>query len=312
MPAYVSCMSARWSQHVGVLVEEVVSWLVPASGKTFLDGTFGGGGHTLALAPRVAPGGLVIALDRDAAAVRTALPHLAGLPVKLVWSNFDRIGEVLAELGVDQVDGILLDLGLSSDQLADQERGFSFDSAGDLDLRFDTSRGLPAWKLIERMPAQKLADMIYRYGEERLSRRIARRIVESRARSPIRTAAELARIVRSCVPRRSSLKIDPATRTFQALRIAVNNEIDALDTILRQGPDLLRPGGRMAVISFHSLEDRPVKQAFRDDPRLTVLTRKPIRPSDQEIARNPRAKSAKLRVAEKRGEPCSGAPHPVN
>jgi 16S rRNA (cytosine1402-N4)-methyltransferase len=220
--------------------------------------------------------------------------------------------ESLAEFGVDQVDGILLDLGLSSDQLADHGRGFSFDSAGDLDLRFDTSRGLPAWKLIERMPAQELADMIYRYGEERLSRRIARRIVESRARFPIRTAADLASIVRSCVPRRSSLKIDPATRTFQALRIAVNNEIDALETILRQGPDLLRPGGRMAVISFHSLEDRIVKQAFRDDPRLTVLTRKPIRPSDEEIARNPRAKSAKLRVAERPAEPGSEAPHAVS
>ena len=205
----------------------------------------------------------------------------------------------LAALDVSAVNGILLDLGLSSDQLGDPARGFSFQSSGPLDLRFDQTRGEPAWKLVERLSAEHLADLIYRFGEERYSRRIARRIVEVRRASPIHTAADLARIVRESVPRSRDERIDPATRTFQALRIAVNEELKWLEVALRRMPDCLRPGGRLVVISFHSLEDRLVKEAFRNDARLEVITRRPIRPTEREIESNPRSRSAKLRVAER-------------
>ena len=215
-------------------------------------------------------------------------------------SNYSDIPEVLAGLKVNAVDGILLDLGLSSDQLADANRGFSFQSSGTLDLRFDETRGEPAWKLVGRLSAEHLADLIFQYGEERFSRRIARRIVEVRKENPIRTADELARVVRGSVPRSRDERIDPATRTFQALRIAVNEELKWLEVALRRLPDCLKPGGRLAVISFHSLEDRPVKEAFRNDARLNVLTRRPIRPSESEVAVNPRSRSAKFRVAERK------------
>jgi 16S rRNA (cytosine1402-N4)-methyltransferase len=262
-----------------------------------VDGTLGGGGHTRLIAAAIHPG-YVLALDRDAAAVAAAEQNLAGLPVKVAQANFRDLPAVLDELEVDRVDGVLLDLGLSSDQLADDSRGFSFDSDGPLDLRFDTSQGEPASSLIARLPERELANLIYQFGEERFSRRIARRLVEQRRAEPIKTAAELARLVRRCVPR-SVDRIDPATRTFQALRIAVNRELESLDAALQHIPDRLKPGGRLAIISFHSLEDRRVKQAFAGDPRLNVLTKKPIRPSDAEIASNPRSRSAKLRVAER-------------
>jgi 16S rRNA (cytosine1402-N4)-methyltransferase len=217
-----------------------------------------------------------------------------------VHANYSDLPEVLRGLGVAAVDGILLDLGLSSDQLADAERGFSFHAEGPLDLRFDMERGEPAWKLLERLSAEHLADLIYRFGEERHSRRIARKIVETRKTAPISTAEQLAELVRRSVPRSKTVRIDPATRTFQALRIAVNEELKWLEVALRRMPDCLKPGGRMAAISFHSLEDRPVKDSFRNDARLTVLTRRPVRPTEQETADNPRARSAKLRVAERK------------
>lgn len=283
--------------HVPVLLDEVVEWLNPQPGMTLVDGTLGGGGHTRALAERVSPGGEVLAFDRDPAALATAERELRGLSVKLVHANFAELPAVLRQLDVAAVDGVVLDLGLSSDQIADEARGFSFDSAGSLDLRFDTGEGQPAWRLLERLTERELADLIFQYGEERYSRRIARRIVERRSANPIRTAGELASLVRSCVPRSPGHQINPATRTFQALRIAVNQELTSLERILAELPDCLRPGARVAVISFHSLEDRLVKTAFRDVPRYEVLTRKPIRPSDAEVARNPRSRSAKLRVA---------------
>jgi 16S rRNA (cytosine1402-N4)-methyltransferase len=280
--------------------DEVLAALEPRAGQTFVDGTLGGGGHTGALAERVGETGLVLALDRDAAALVAAERNLAGLPVKIAQANYCELGEVLEEIGIDAVDGILLDLGLSSDQLADASRGFSFDSPGELDLRFDTTSGEPAWQLIERLDATQLADIVFRYGEERHSRRIARAIVERRLSEPIRTAHELAEIVRRSVPRSpDSRRIDPATRTFQALRIAVNDELGSLTRALADFPRYLRVGGRLAVISFHSLEDRLVKEAFRDDPRLEVLTKKPLRPTEAELKHNPRARSAKLRVAKR-------------
>ena len=290
-------MTSGPTQHVPVLAEEVVAWLLPAAGKTLVDGTLGGGGHARLLAERVAPQGRVIALDRDPVAVERAKSQFGELPVTALHGNYADLPEALAELAIEAVDGILLDLGLSSDQLADDDRGFSFHSGGPLDLRFDATVGEPAWKLLDRLSEEHLADFIFRHGEERYSRRIARRIVSQRRSSPVRSAQDLAELVRSAVPRSRHDRIDPATRTFQALRIAVNDELKWLEVALRRLPGCLRPGGRMVVISFHSLEDRLVKEAFRSDERLDVLTRRPVRASDAEVSLNPRARSAKLRAA---------------
>jgi 16S rRNA (cytosine1402-N4)-methyltransferase len=306
-------MTSSTPIHVSVLPREVLHWLDPQPGQIVVDGTLGGGGHTRLIAERLAgsdkasgrrepPGaaadgsGFVLALDRDPTAVAAAEQNLAGLPVKLAQANFCDLGDVLDEIEVPLVDSVVLDLGLSSDQLADDERGFSFDAAGPLDLRFDADEGEPAWQLIARLKERELADLIYQLGEERLSRRIARRIVAERAERPIKTAADLARIVRRAVPR-SADKLDPATRTFQALRIAVNRELESLELALARIPGRLRPGGKLAIISFHSLEDRRVKESFRTDPRLEGLTKKPIRPADDEVESNPRSRSAKLRIA---------------
>jgi len=292
-------MSARASIHIPVLTAEVLAALDPRPGEVFVDGTLGGGGHTRLLAERVGPTGCVIALDQDPQAIARAEVDLAGLPIKVSQSNFCELPEVFEAAGVESVRGIILDLGFSSDQLADQERGFSFDSEGPVDLRFDPERGAPAWKLLARLRAENLADIIFQYGEERFSRRVARAIVEQRQHEPIRTAQQLARLVRSCVPPSKHHRIDSATRTFQALRIAVNHELASLEHALRRLPDCLAVGGKLAIISFHSLEDRRVKNAFRDDSRLCVLTRKPIRPTDAEIAQNPCAGSARMRVAQR-------------
>lgn len=284
--------------HVPVLLNEVIELLAPAPGKVIVDGTLGGGGHARALAEKVGSEGLIIGFDRDPIPIDRAVRTMQGLPIQVVQSNFCDIPEVLAELDIKQVDGVLLDLGLSSDQLADGDRGFSFSSDGPLDLRFDTTQGEPTWRLINRLSPENLADLIYAYGEERHSRRIARAIVKRREESPIRTTMELAEVVRRAVPKtRDSLRIDPATRTFQALRIAVNEELKSLEIALRRIPDFLAPGGRVAIISFHSLEDRRVKEAFREDDRYEVITRRPIQASEEEINRNPRSRSAKMRVA---------------
>jgi 16S rRNA (cytosine1402-N4)-methyltransferase len=310
--------------HVPVMPREVIEWLDPRPGQVIVDGTLGGGGHTRLLAERLASGGaemasgrrelasggreppdgvdapesFVLALDRDPAALAAAEKSLAGLPVKIALANFCDLGDVLDELGIAAMDGVLLDLGLSSDQLADQSLGFSFDAAGELDLRFNTEEGEPAWRLLARLKENEIADLIYEFGEERYSRRIARRIVEARMTKPLRTASDLAELVRRSVPR-SGDRIDPATRTFQALRIAVNRELEALELALKRIPDRLKLGGRLAIISFHSLEDRRVKEAFRDDPRLKNLTKKPVRATADEQQANPRSRSAKLRVAQR-------------
>ena len=291
-------MTGPDSVHVPVMLDEVIRWIEPCPGKVIVDGTLGGGGHARALAELVAPTGSVIGLDRDPAAVEAAEGTLADVPIRPVRGNFCDLPEVLEQLEVSSVDGAVLDLGLSSDQLADTERGFSFSSTGPLDLRFDTTRGEPASRLINRLGAKHLADLIYAYGEERHSRRIARNIVAQRRKRPVETAAELAELVRRSIPRtRGRQQIDPATRTFQALRIAVNEELKSLEIALRRLPECLVRGGCLVVISFHSLEDRRVKEAFRDDDRYQVLTKKPVRPSAEEVARNPRARSAKLRAA---------------
>jgi 16S rRNA (cytosine1402-N4)-methyltransferase len=291
------------SVHIPVLLQAVAQGLEPKPGMVLVDGTLGGGGHSRMLAERVGPNGLVIALDRDPRAIDEGERFLHGLPVRLVQANFCDLPEVLEALKITHVDGVLLDLGLSSDQLADADRGFSFASDGPLDLRFDTTAGVPAWRLLERLSAEHLADMIYEYGEERFSRRIARAVVERRRDRPVKTSRDLADLVARHVPRsRDTDRIHPATRTFQALRIAVNEELKSLDIALRRIPDCLRPGGRLAVISFHSLEDRRVKEAFQNDVRMKVITRRPIRADEAETAENPRSRSAKLRVAERAGK----------
>ncbi len=278
------------SQHISVMPEEALHWLNPQPGQTIVDGTLGGGGHTRLLAQRIGPHGNVISLDRDPAALELAERELKGMPVILVHTDFCDLPETLKQLDLPPVDGVLLDLGLSSDQLADRARGFSFDSDGPLDLRFDPEQGEPAARLVNRLRPENLADLIFAFGEERHSRRIARAIAERRRTRPIESSRDLAEIVRRCVPRpRSGERIDAATRTFQALRIAVNHELQSLETALRRFPTCVRPGGRVVVISFHSLEDRLVKHAFRDQPGYRVLTRRPVRPGDEEVNRNPRA-----------------------
>ena len=292
-------MPASETVHIPVLSDEVIEWLDPQPGKIIVDGTLGGGGHTRLLAERLSGQGQIIGIDRDPQAIERTAKLLAGLPVTCVHGSYADLPEMLAEFGIEQVDGVLLDLGLSSDQLADQARGFSFAVDGPLDLRFDPTRGEPAWRLLDRLSAEHLANMIFEFGEERFSRQIARAVVEARRKSPIRTSGELADLVRRAVPRSRNTKLDPATRTFQALRIAVNDELGILDRALARFPDCVRPGGRVALISFHSLEDRRVKTAFRQDQRYVILTKKPIRPNESEIRRNPRSRSAKLRVAER-------------
>ena len=301
------------SIHISVLSQEVLAAIAPRLGGVYVDGTLGGGGHTELLARAVGPAGLVLAMDRDVKAIDATEERLKQLrqtdsdlaTIRFAHANFCDFPDALRLLKIEQVDGFLLDIGLSSDQLADRNRGFSFDSDGPFDLRFDTTEGLPAYELLEKWSEERIANTIYEYGEEKFSRRIARRIVERRRENlSIRTARELAELVRSCVPmqrktNRHSTTIDSATRTFQALRIAVNDELGSLETFLKQVSTHLKPGGRVAVISFHSLEDRIVKNAFRDDPNLESVTKKPITAGEEELEHNPRSRSAKLRVAEK-------------
>ena len=258
--------------HIPVLPKEILELGNPLPGQRWADGTAGGGGHCRLIAQRVGDTGQVLAVDRDPGA---------------------------------KVHGILLDLGLSSDQLADRDRGFSFQTEGELDMRFDPTSGEPAWEWLARVDETTLADTIYQYGEERYSRRIARRIVDRRREETIRTADALRDIIYSSVPRsrpsprggRRHGRVDPATRTFQALRIVVNDELGILERALERLPECLELGGHLLIISFHSLEDRLVKYAFREDPRLEVVTRRPVQAAENEVNVNPRARSAKLRVA---------------
>jgi 16S rRNA (cytosine1402-N4)-methyltransferase len=285
----------RGPRHVPVLAAEVLALLDPRAGETWVDCTVGGGGHSRLLADRVESGGRVLGLDQDAAMLELARPRLAGRPVELVHASFDQLAEVLGRGGIERVDGVLADLGFSSDQMDDPARGLSFREDGPLDMRLDPTTGPTAADLVNTLSEEALADVLFEYGEERKSRRVARRIVERRREKPIERTGELAELVRRCVPRSGG--IDPATRTFQALRIAVNDELGALERLLAVLPGVVKPGGRAGIISFHSLEDRRVKQAFKDESVWRVVTKKPVTASAAEAARNPRARSAKLRVA---------------
>jgi 16S rRNA (cytosine1402-N4)-methyltransferase len=290
--------------HVPVLSAEVIEWLAPGRGGVFVDCTVGLGGHAAALLAAGAE--RVIGLDRDREALEAAGAALAGrgAAVELIHADFRRLASLLDERGLAAVDGVLADLGVSSLQLGGEGRGFSFQRDEPLDMRMDQSRGQTAAELVAAATEAELADIIFTRGEERFSRRIARAIVAARDGEPVTTTGQLARIVRRAVPRKGRWRIDPATRTFQALRIEVNDELDDLDRFLEEAAGRLAAGGRLAVITFHSLEDRIVKHTFRrlaagDGSPLRVLTRKPVLPSDVEVERNPRARSAKLRVIER-------------
>lgn len=281
-----------------MLLYEVISWLDPQPGAVIVDGTVGAGGHAAALAERVGATGRIIGLDRDPDMLDLAAEATQGLPVTLVRAPYSDLAETLAHLELGPIDGLLLDLGLSSDQLAWSHRGFSFAVDGPLDMRFDPDQTESAADLVNSLSADELADLFFQYGEERHSRRIARRLVEARRLAPITTTGRLAELVRKSIPGKWG-PIDPATRVFQALRIRVNQELEHLDATLAGLPELLKPGGRAVVISFHSLEDRRVKWAFRNDPQLHVLTKKPVTATAEEVRENPRARSAKLRAAER-------------
>lgn len=304
-------------QHRSVLPAEVLDCLQPQPGEIFVDGTLGGGGHARLILEASAPDGRLIGLDRDQDALKAAAKTLApfGDRVVLRHSNFSEVDRVLDELGIDRVDGMLLDLGVSSYQLDAGHRGFSFQVDAPLDMRMDRSRGLTAADVLQQYSAEELARIFREYGEERYARRIARRIVERREETPFASTGQLASLVQDSVPKgRVPSRIHPATRVFQALRIEVNGELEHVARGLDKAIACLRPGGRLAVISFHSLEDRLVKRCFRREaqtcicppglptcvcnhrPRVELLTRKGLRAGEEEVAANPRARSAVLRA----------------
>lgn len=291
------------SAHIPVLREEVLALLQPQPGDRFLDATVGLGGHAEAILQASGPTGTLYGIDRDGEALDLAGQRLApfGGRVRLLHGRYEALAELL---GPGEVfDGALFDLGASSLQLESAARGFSFGREGPLDMRMDPSAGEMAADLVGRLSERELADLVFRWGEERWSRRIARAIVEGRRRAPIRTTAALAEVVSRAIPRGAWPRhIHPATRTFQALRIAVNDELAGLGRALEGAAGFLRPGARIVVIGFHSLEDRIVKQAWRRleaAGRVRILTKRPITASEAEVAANPRARSAKLRAAER-------------
>ena len=299
------------TSHVPVMVQEVLRFLAPFPGAVFLDTTLGGGGHGNAVLDAVQPSGVLIGCDRDRDAVEVCRRRLAkyGAAARIHHAHHGEIMRIVEDEGYACVDGVLFDLGLSSMQLDAPGRGLRMDAHEPLDMRMDQAGGVTAADLINGLPEGELADLIYRYGEERHSRAIARAIGRARADGGVRHCDELASLIASAVARRSGRRgrrwrIHPATRTFQALRIAVNREMETLEDSLRDAVSLLRPGGRIVVISFHSLEDRIVKNLFGElsrceRPALKTLTRKVVRPGDSEVRENPRSRSAKLRAAER-------------
>jgi 16S rRNA (cytosine1402-N4)-methyltransferase len=290
--------------HTPVLAEEAVHWLAIRPGGTYIDATVGLGGHALEILRRVGSGGRVVGLDRDAQALEIARERLRDYEgqVTLVHAEFSRIGEVAANLGLPPADGVLADLGVSSMQLDEAGRGFSFRASGPLDMRMDQSvEALTADEIVNRSHERELADLLYQFGEERDSRRIARAIVRAR---PIRDTAHLATVVAGARKQGGRQRLHPATKTFLALRIAVNREMEELEQFLIRTPATLSLGGRWVVLAYHSLEDRQVKQRYQQLAReaaFRILTKKPIVAAEAEVQANPRARSAKMRVAEKIG-----------
>jgi 16S rRNA (cytosine1402-N4)-methyltransferase len=291
--------------HIPVLLDEILEYSELEPGMVVVDGTLGAGGHAREILKRILPGGKLIAIDRDPAAAAAAKALLdaefpdakAAGAIRIFNASYRDLPYILQQEKLESVDRILVDLGLSSDQLADRDRGFSFKLGGPLDLRFNPEEGIPASVWIEREKEETIANAIYQYGEERFSRRIAKAICLRRLTDPIKTAEQLTDLIHRCVPGKIHGRVDSATRTFQALRIVVNEELKHLEEALKKFPDLLALDGRFLAISFHSLEDRLVKNAFRDHPTLERVTKKPVVASPAEEARNPRSRSAKLRVA---------------
>jgi len=292
------------SRHIPVMLEEVLFWLAPEDGRIYLDCTVGYSGHAEKILEASGPHSKLIGLDRDAVAIGASRRRLARFGERgfLLHGHFVDLKRHLSSAGISKVDGILFDLGVSSLQLEEPNRGFSFQGDGPLDMRMDQTMSGTAADLVNEWPEAQLADAIYQFGAERFSRRIARAIVRTRERHPLATTKELVSVIKGAVPKNYRHgRLHCATRTFQALRIAVNQELDCLEPALRDAVDVLSPGGRLCVISFHSLEDRIVKHTFRalsgkDDPALVVLTKKPQVPSKEESERNPRSRSAKLRA----------------
>lgn len=306
------------ASHISVLAREAVDALAVRPGGVYVDGTFGAGGHARRIAERAGPAGRVICIDRDPAVEPHFVALAAEFPGVVAFANdtYANMVAVCRRMGIDAVDGILLDLGLSSMQLGEAERGFSFQTEGPLDMRFDPTHGIAAAELVAGATEAELSRILFEYGEEPQARRIARAIVAGRERRPIETTTALAELVERTIGRRPGARIHPATRTFQALRIAVNDELGEVDRGVQAGISLLRPGGRFAVISFHSLEDRIIKRAFADAARGCICPRdvpvcvcgrvplvrhvgKATRPGAAEVASNPRARSAMLRVVER-------------
>jgi 16S rRNA (cytosine1402-N4)-methyltransferase len=291
-------MTPHPPRHVPVLPVEVLNLLAPASGEVWVDATTGSGGHARLLAERVVPHGRLIAIDQDPGMLERARVRLEGLSATFLHANFDQLPAALALAGVERIDGLLADLGVCSDQLDSPERGLSFQQEGPLDMRLDPTARETAADLLARLDERELADIFWRFGEERFSRRIARRIVEQRrTAAPPRTTTQFAELVRRCVPRDKHSRIDPATRAFQGLRIAVNDELGSLERLLAQLPRLVKPGGRVGIISFHSLEDRLVKRSFQERTNWEALVRKPVMAGEEEVRANPRSRSAKFRAA---------------
>jgi 16S rRNA (cytosine1402-N4)-methyltransferase len=306
--------------HEPVLAERAIEFLRPSPGKIVVDGTLGGAGHAIRIAELLAPGGALIGIDQDPEAIEESANKLRNAPVdvRLLRGNFRNIRTLLKGIGVERVGGILLDLGVSSRMLDSAERGFSFRLDAPLDMRMNPETGETAAELLSRLSEIEIRDILYAYGEERWAARIARRIVEERQREPILTTTQLAEIVKRAIPLKAQRReIHPATLTFQAIRVFLNDEIGALRQFLDECPDLLEPGGRIVIISYHSLEDRAVKRSFfRDSGRcicqpgtltcacgkrnlLRIITKKPVTPDERETDRNLRARSAKLRCAER-------------
>jgi 16S rRNA (cytosine1402-N4)-methyltransferase len=306
--------------HISVMPDEVLDALKPHSGGLYVDGTVGGAGHSGLILAASSPDGRLIGFDRDAEAIAVATARLApfGERARLFQRNFASFAATMAEAGVDAIDGFVLDLGVSSHQLDRQERGFSFMQDAPLDMRMDRSSGESAADLVNTLSEQELFRIISQYGEERWAKRVASFIVQARDERPIETTFELVDVIKGAIPKAKwEERLHPATRTFQALRIAVNEELKSLELGLAGLLKLLRKGGRGAVISFHSLEDRIVKESFRDAargctcpkglpgcvcgrvPEFKVITGKPLRATDEEVAQNPRSRSARLRVIEK-------------
>jgi 16S rRNA (cytosine1402-N4)-methyltransferase len=291
--------------HTPVLLQEVINFLDPMPGKLIIDATIGSAGHAEKILEKITPCGMLIGIDRDSESLRIAHKRLRSLDgsFKLVNRNFSNLKHIMQDLEIGEIDGILFDLGISSIQLEAGERGFSIKNKGPLDMRMDRSQGLTAKDLVNKLTEFELTSLIREFGEERYHRRIAKAIVNARAKKKIETTAELAEIISKCVPRRRiPERIHPATRTFQALRIRVNDELTALEDALTQTPRILKKGGRLCVISFHSLEDRIVKNIFKEFNKegiFEILTEKPITAKEKEVLSNPRARSAKLRAAQK-------------